>query len=114
MVTRDLLKKYAELIVRTGVNVQPGQTVQLAISVERHEFAALITEACYEAGAKKVNVDWMSDAQSRLNFLHADEEVLAKVLPWEEAKMKQMAEDLPCRIFIVAADPDALDGVEPR
>ena len=114
MVTRDLLKKYAELIVRTGVNVQPGQTVQLAISVERHEFAALITEACYEAGAKKVNVDWMSDAQSRLNFLHADEEVLAKVLPWEEAKMKQMAEDLPCRIFIVSEDPDAMDGVDPR
>ena len=109
-----LLRKYAELIVRTGANVQPGQTVQLTVSVEQHAFAALIAEACYRAGAKKVSVDWTSDAQRRLNFLWADTETLAAVLPWEEAKMKQMAEDLPCRIIIASEDPDAMNGVDPE
>ena len=66
------------------------QVVELTISVERHEFAALLIEECYRAGAKKVNVDWTSDAHSRLNLLHADKDVLSTVLPWEEAKMKQM------------------------
>ena len=56
-ITPNLLQKYAELIVRTGANVQPGQVVQLAVSVEQHEFAALMIEECYKAGAKKVNVD---------------------------------------------------------
>ena len=113
-ITPELLRKYAELIVRTGANVQPGQVVQLTVSVEQHEFAALITEECYKAGAAKVNVNWLSDAQNRLNCLYADQEVLSKVLPWEEAKMKQMVEDLPCRIFIASEDPDAMRGVDPR
>ena len=112
-ITPELLRKYAELIVRTGANVQPGQVVQLTVSVEQHEFAALITEECYKAGAAKVNVNWLSDAQNRLNCLYADQEVLSKVLPWEEAKMKQMTEDLPCRIFIESEDPDALSGIDP-
>ena len=112
--TENLLRKYAQLIVRTGANVQPGQVVQLTISVEQHEFAGLITEECYKAGAKRVRVDWTSDVQSRLDFLHADQETLATVLPWEEAKMKQMVEDLPCRIYIASEDPDALSEVDPQ
>lgn len=114
MISENLLKKYAELIVRTGANVQPGQIVQLTIAVEQHEFAALIIEECYKAGAKKVNVNWMSDVQNRLDFLYAEQEVLSKVLPWEEEKLKQMVEDLPCRIFIESEDPDAMNGVDPQ
>ncbi len=113
-ISKNLLQKYAELIVRTGANVQPEQVVQLSVSVEQHEFAALIMEECYKAGAKKVNVNWSSDVQNKLNFLYASQETLSRVLPWEEAKMKQMTEDLPCRIFIASEDPDAMSGVDPQ
>ncbi|MBR4577022.1 MAG: aminopeptidase [Clostridia bacterium] len=113
-ISEKLLEKYAELIVRTGANVQPGQVVQLTVSVEQHEFAAKIIEKCYRAGAKKVNVDWVSDLHRKLNFLYAEKEVLATVLPWEEAKMKQMTEDYPCRIYIASEDPDAMNGVDPE
>ncbi len=113
-ISEKLLDKYAELIVRTGANVQPGQVVQLTVSVEQHEFAAKIIEECYRAGAKKVNVDWVSDSHRKLNFLYAEKEVLSTVLPWEEAKMKQMTEDYPCRIYIASEDPDAMNGVDPE
>ncbi len=113
-ITPNLLQKYAELIVRTGANVQPGQVVQLTVSVEQHAFAALVMEECYKAGAKKVNVDWIYDRQSRLNYQYAAQDVLSAVLPWEEAKMKQMVEDLPCRIFISSEDPDAMNGIDPE
>lgn len=113
-VTDKILQKYAELIVRTGANVQPGQVVQLMVSVEQHAFAAMVMEECYKAGAKKVNIDWTYDMQSRLNYLYADEEVLSRVLPWEEAKMKQTVEDLPCRIYIVSEDPEAMNGIDPQ
>ena len=113
-VSENILRKYAELIVRTGANVQPGQVVQLTIAVEQHEFAAMVMEECYKAGAKKVNIEWTCDMQSRLNFLYAEEETLARVLPWEKAKLQQMTEDLPCRIYVVSEDPDAMNGVDPR
>ncbi|MBQ6399325.1 MAG: aminopeptidase [Clostridia bacterium] len=113
-ISNALLQKYAALIVRTGANVQKGQVVQLTVSVEQHAFAAMVMEECYKAGAKKVNVDWTYDIQSRLNYLYADQETLSAVLPWEEAKLKQMTEDLPCRIYIVSEDPDALKEVDPE
>jgi aminopeptidase len=113
-ISKALLEKYASLIVRTGANVQKGQVVQLTVSVEQHDFAALVIKECYEAGAKKVNVEWQCDQQSRLNLLYADEDTLGTVLPWEEEKLKQMTRDLPCRIFIASDDPDALSGVDPH
>ena len=113
-ITKELMEKYAEVIVRTGANVQKGQIVQLMVAVERHEFAEMVIEACYRAGAKKVNVDWSSEVHSRLDFLNAEEEVLSTVLPWEEAKAKQLTEDLPCAIYIESEDPDAMKGVDPQ
>ena len=41
-ISNQLLQKYAELIVRTGANVQKDQVVQLTVSVEQHAFAAMV------------------------------------------------------------------------
>ncbi|MBP5267373.1 MAG: aminopeptidase, partial [Ruminococcus sp.] len=43
-ISEKLLRKYAQLIVRMGANVQRGQIVQLTAAVEQHEFAALVME----------------------------------------------------------------------
>ena len=112
MPNETVLKKFAELIVKTGANVQPGQVVLLTAPVEQHAFAALVIEACYRAGARRVNVNWESDAKTRLDFLYAQQEELARVLPWEEEKARQMTVDLPCRIFLASEDPDALAGID--
>ena len=112
MPERQILEKYADLIVQIGVNVQPGQVVELTASVEQHVFAAIVVEACYRAGAAKVNVNWEYDAKKRLDFLYADKETLGRVLPWEEEKARQMTEDLPCRVFLESEDPDAMAGID--
>ena len=113
-VTPEILQSYARLIVRSGANVRPGQTVLLFIAVEQAPFAEMLVEECYLAGAKKVNIEWQSDGISRLHFRYAEQEVLSRVLPWEEAKAKQMTEDLPCRIFVESEDPDAMAGISPE
>ena len=113
-ITQEILKQYARLIVRSGANVQQGQTVLLHIAVDQAAFAEMITEECYLAGAKKVNVEWQSDGISRLHYTYAEQDVLSTVLPWEEEKAKQMTVDLPCRIFVESEDPDALSGISPE
>ena len=112
--SEELLRKYAELIVCTGANVQPGQKVLLYASVEEHAFACLVAEACYRAGASRVSMEWSCDGTARLNYIWADTEELSRVYPWEEAKLRQMTEDLPCRIYIESDDPDALAGISPE
>ena len=113
-VTQDILQSYAHLIARSGANVQPGQTVLLNIAVEQADFAALLTEECYKAGAKRVDLDWQSDNVSRLHFQYAAQETLSEVLEWEEAKARQMTVDYPCRIFVESEDPDAMAGISPE
>ena len=111
-ITQEIKQKYARLIVRTGANVQSGQVVSLTASVREYEFAVMVVEEAYRAGAKKVNVEWRCDEQSRLDYLCASTDTLSEVLPWEVEKQKQVVSDLPCRIFIAGGDPDAMAGID--
>ena len=113
-ITQELLQSYACLIARFGANVQPGQTVLLNIAVEQAKFAALLTEECYKAGAKRVELDWQSDSISHLHYRYAAQETLSEVLAWEEAKARQTTVDYPCRIFVESEDPDAMAGIAPE
>ena len=109
---KEILLKYAELIARVGANVQPGQTVRLFSSVETHEFAAMVAEACYRAGATRVDFDWSYMTATKLAYQYRSLESLSAVLKWEEEKLRLMTEELPCRIFISSDDPNGLNGVD--
>ena len=50
-----LLNKYAELVVRTGVNLQPQQLLVINSPIECSDFARRVAEAAFEAGAKDVS-----------------------------------------------------------
>ena len=45
---KSVLKNYANLIVRTGVNVQQGQDVVINASVEDAYFVEYVVEAAYQ------------------------------------------------------------------
>ena len=45
------LKKYARLVVRTGVNLQPDQLLVISAPLECAEFARVLMAEAYEAGS---------------------------------------------------------------
>lgn len=108
---KTIQRKYAKLIARVGANIQKGQTVKLTIEVDQYEFAAILVDECYKAGASRVDIDWTNDAITKLNYRHRSVKSLSTVLPFEEAKLKLMTEELPCRIYIISSDPDGLKGI---
>ena len=108
---KTLLRKYARLIARVGANIQKGQAVRLFVNVNAVDFAVLVEEECYKAGASRVDVEWECQAETKLHYRYQAQKTLNTVYPWQEAKLKQMSEELPCRIFIVSDDPDGLRGV---
>ncbi len=109
---QTMLEKYVRLIVRAGANVQPDQGVILRISPDLADFARLIVEEAYNAGAGWVRVDWNDQAVTKLHYLHQATENLAKVEKWEEERLKHTAETLPCMIMITSDDPDGLQGID--
>jgi aminopeptidase len=78
----DLLRRYAELIVRVGCNVQPGQTVFVDSLADHAELVRALADAAYRAGARYVDVR-LSDAYVRKAFIDlAPEEVLNESPAW--------------------------------
>lgn len=55
----ERLERYAELVVRVGANVQPGQELFLVPAVEHHELARAIARQAYRAGASYVHVRYV-------------------------------------------------------
>lgn len=64
----NLLKQYAELIVKTGANVQPGQKVRVQAEVDQALLAKEVTESCYRAGASLVELVWTCGSVERLHY----------------------------------------------
>lgn len=108
------LDRYAQLVVRTGLNVQKGQTVMITGSVELAEFVRMCTKEAYLAGAREVIVNWKDELSDRLYYEMADEEVFDQ--PWD-FKMK-MYNDYAAKdtafLVILSEDPDNLSGVDPK
>lgn len=108
---KTILKKYAKLAVRTGVNIKKGQGCIVNCSVENHEFALLVQDEAYKAGAKWVRIDWSCQASTKMKYKNESVTTLSKVPSWEEEKAKYTVETLPALIHIISDDPDGLKGV---
>ena len=110
----ERLEKYAELIVKTGVNVQKGQPVVLYVSVDQAKLARLIVAKAYELGAGRVFVKWRDDFINRKFIENASDEFLNNMPEWEKAEGQWIADKKAARISVVSSDPNALSGVDAR
>lgn len=109
---KTILRNYAKLIVKMGVNVQKGQDVIISASVDDNYFVKYVVEECYKAKARKVTVDWSSDDVTRLHYKYQKAKTLGEVTDWRKAKLQYEVETLPARIHIESNDPDALNGLD--
>ena len=110
----EKLQKYAELIVKVGVNVQPGQEVVLYINVDQQQLAHLIVKEAYKAGAGKVMIKW-SDTFAQREFLeHASDEFLENVPEFAKEEAQYIADHRCCRISVMSEDPGAFGGIDQK
>ena len=110
----EKLQKYAELIVKVGVNVQPGQEVVLYINVDQQHLAHLIVKEAYKAGAGKVMIKW-SDTFAQREFLeHASDEFLENVPEFAKEEAQYIADHRCCRISVMSEDPGAFGGIDQK
>ncbi len=108
------LKRYAELLVKTGVHLQKGQELIVNASVEQKDLALEVVSEAYKAGAKKVTLEWSAQEEKRLRYRYQSEETLSGLENWEIERLKFHAETLPARLYIESDDPDGLAGVDQK
>ena len=108
---KTVLRQYARLIARTGVNIQPGQEVFIAADLDQPEFVAMLVEECYRCKAKKVVVDWNYQPLQKLHYRYRTNTTLGKVEDYELARWQHYVDNIPCRIYLDSEDPNGLKGI---
>ena len=108
-----LVNAYADLVVRAGCNLQPGQRLLIQTFVEHADFARAITRAAYAAGARYVEVDYEDQHVRKAMIEHAPDEILTWTPPHALTRTRSLAEDKAAFVWIAGApDPDIFSGLD--
>ena len=107
------IERYAELVVRVGVNVAPGQDVYVDCDLEHAPFARALAGAAYAAGARQVDVVYGDKWVDRTRIERAADEALGWSPPWSLERLAAAA-DTGAALVSVSGDPDPrlFDGLD--
>lgn len=108
-----MLEKYARLIVKSGVNIQKGQTLVINSPIECAFFTRLIAQCAYEEGARDVVVSWKDELLAKIKFLQAPEEVFDEFPEWQKEFYLSYVRQGAAFVSIAASDPELLKDVNP-
>ena len=108
---KTVLRGYAKLIIRCGLNVQKGQEVLIYADLDQPEFVKMVVEEAYKAKAREVVVHFDYQPMQKLHTRYQSVKVLGEVKKWELERQQHYCDVLPCRLFLISEDPDGLKGV---
>jgi aminopeptidase len=107
----ERLERYAELAVRVGANVQPGQEVFVHPWVEHAELGRALVRQAYEAGAAYVHLVYRDDHVRHAMIEFGPDSALTYSPAWE----KKLTEDAAGNAFIGTtgrSDPELLADLD--
>ncbi|HJS93794.1 MAG TPA: aminopeptidase [Solirubrobacteraceae bacterium] len=104
----------ADLIVRFGANVQPGQIVSIGSEPGKEPLVRAIAQSAYQAGARFVDLSVFDIHIKHARMLYADPDTLAFVPPWYGQRMRALGE-LRCAVITLTGPvaPRIMDGIDP-
>ena len=108
-----LKRDYAELVVRSGINIKKGQRLVITCDVENADFARLCAAEAYEAGCREVVMSWEDYELKRMKYLRASDDVFDKVDSWYVDFRNTLSEEGAAFLHIFSEDPELMKGVDP-
>jgi aminopeptidase len=114
------LDKYAEVIVKVGLNLQPGQRLMIGAGapyfgrfgtpIEAAPLVRLIATKAYQAGARFVEVLWDDDQLKLIRFQNAPRDSFEEFPVWRTEAAIQAGNAGDAILIITADNPDLLTG----
>ncbi|SDP62749.1 aminopeptidase [Selenomonas ruminantium] len=111
---QELLKKYAELVVKVGVNIQRDQILVINTPIECAEFAREISKAAFAAGAHDVVMSWGDEQSAHIRFEHGSKELFTEFPEWRVKFCQGYAEQGAAFVSIAARDPQIFSDIDPE
>ncbi|MEG0261313.1 MAG: aminopeptidase [Lysinibacillus sp.] len=111
MTFEEKLQAYAQLAVKVGVNIKPGQYLLVNTSVDALPFTRLVVKEAYKAGAGRVHVNFSDGEMDRAYFENASDEEFNRFPEWIVKMREELIERKGALLWIDADNPDLLTGI---
>lgn len=109
------LRRYADLLIEFGVNLQPGQSLRIGAELEHAPLVRLAAEAAYRRGAPYVVVDWTDTPLAKARLTASKPEFLDYFPEFEVTRHQQFVDEGWARLALVgSAYPDLLNDADPK
>lgn len=110
---QERLQKYAELLVKVGMNVQPKQRVYIRATVDAQEFVHLVVEESYKAGSEDVKVAYGDDRLQQLNLQYRPSDAFDTVPQYVIDERMDYANDGAAQLALISSSPENLKDADP-
>ena len=109
----QLLANYANLAVKVGVNIQPGQRLVIRAPIDAAPLVRLIAASAYRADARYVDVLWQDDQVTLSRFQYAPRDSFGEFPQYLADGLTSYAQNGDAFISVSASDPDLLKDQDP-
>ncbi|MFW9873316.1 MAG: aminopeptidase [Candidatus Thorarchaeota archaeon] len=115
------LEKYAEVILKIGLNLQPKQRLLIGgpsssydgVSIEVAPLIRIVTKKAYQMGARLVDVVWGDDKLRLIRFQHGSKKWLREYPKWRIDSRLNISQAGDANLHIYSQNPDLLQDVDP-
>jgi aminopeptidase len=109
----EKLDNLAELAIKVGVGLKPGQRLMIRAPIESAPFVRKLTEKAYQTGARLVDVVWHDDALTLARFKYAPRDSFQEFPVWRVEGMLDIVNNGDASLFVDGKDPDLLKEQDP-
>lgn len=107
------LRKYAELALRVGLNLQAGQRLLVRAPLESAPLVRAVAASAYASGCRLVEPVWWDDQLDLIRFQHARRDSFEEFPAWLAAGFLEHVQSGGALLSIMAEDPDLLVDQDP-
>jgi aminopeptidase len=110
------LKKYADLAIKVGLNLQPGQRLVMqalkdgGVPIQTAPLVRELAASAYRAGAPLVDVLWRDDEMRLLRFAHAPRDSFEEFPAWQSEGILNVIENGGAMLSLSSINPTLMDG----
>ena len=114
------LEKYAEIVLKVAINLQPGQRLLigapsyhlLGVPLELAPLVRLLTKKAYQMGARFVDVMWKDYEIDLIRFHYASKDSFEEFPSWRTEEAINLAKSSEAILFVYSIAPDMYNGID--
>ena len=109
---KEHLQKYAELIVKSGINIKKDQVLVIRSPLDCAEFTRIIAREAYKAGAYDVEIMWSDQESTKIRYMLGKDELFDEIPAWQKEFFLTNVKRDAAFLSIAASDPSMMKDVD--